>query len=365
MYNFILALKRAVRTVYFPVLLAVFAVALYFAPTFGRGEAVPPSGICDYDKSITSERIVKYLTENNFVVCDDEAQMLRMVSGGEYDCGVIIPKGFEERMAALDMEQSIIFYESPLSYAPNLVRGHVSSAVFGEYTPYLTADTIKELGVTLEDVLEHYRIHADMGALFSFNIETVNSVVSEEDERALAYTFGIASLLIFAVLMYAACDLLSLDIVTMAPRIGMKKVLFGTVIPGMAVRVVGVLAAALVAASAAFEIRGDALLFSVLPAVCIYTVLIASWALLCTALFADTAKIQVFTFFILLLSLILCPIYLDASILIKWVEYFRYLIMPYWLWVCNENILSALLILPALAIAFGSLYLKFTKKPIR
>lgn len=349
---------------YFPILLILLAMVIFLAPMLGREETIPNAGLCDLDKTKSSERIAAYLTDNGYIICEDEHVMREMIQDGILNCGLIIPEGFEELMYADSLDDTVIFISSPLSYSPEIYQSHAAAAIFGELAPIITATQLDGTGITAAESVGEYHSLTDSGLRFSFLVETVNTVASPQDERASTYLLGAASLFIFAVLMYAACDLLSGDIRMLAPRIGMGKTVLHAVIPGMVVRVIGVMLSALTAAFMSWAVFEDTLILSLLVPLCVYTLYIAAFAIFAAALFADTAKMQIFTFFILIPSLILCPIYVDMSLTYRWISIFRILIPTYQLWIYAEHPLSAVIVPIAAAVSLGALYLRFSKKPI-
>jgi len=365
LYSFILALKRSVRTVYVPVLLAVMAIGLFFAPMLGHEEGMPLAGVCDLDKSEHSERVCDYLLQNEFEMCDDEALLREKISKGEYNCGFIIQAGFSERTEAVDLSEAVIMIDSPLSYQVDLYKNHVGAAVFDEVAPYMSSVYLEEIGISTERMLEQYRERSEKGANFSFVLETAKSVEIVDDEHSRTYVLGAASLLIFAFMMYAACDVLGGDIAVLSHRIGMKKTVLYTVVPDMSIRVIGVWLAVLLAAIASKLINGDDVLLSLTVAMMVYAVIAAAFGIILAAVLANAGRIQIFTFFMLVMGLVLCPIYVDLSMeaSLGWLEAFRYILPPYWLWICADRPYMIAIAVAVVPLSLGAIYLRFVNKP--
>ncbi len=357
--------KRMLRTVYFPILLVILAVILYLAPVIGKEEAIPLAGVCDRDKSELSGRVTEYLTQNGYISVDDEALMREMIAKGDLNCGVIINKGFDESIRTDTAEEAVTFIISSLSYSPEVYRNHVSAAVFDQLAPIISAGELKATDITVDEYISEYRKFTDGGIRFSFKLETAGSNSAASNERPQTYFLGAASLLIFAVILYCVCDLLSRNIRSLAPRIGMTRTVFYSLIPDISVRIIGIFLSVLLSALAALFFRHDTLLLSLTLPVFIYSLLITAAAVLVFAVFGSTAGTHIFAFFLLLLGLIFCPIYMDISLVFKWCAAFRVLIAPYWLWLCADYPILTIAAVPiALSVSFAALYLRFSRRPI-
>ena len=364
LYSFILALKRTLRSIYVPVMLLVMAVAIFFAPLLGHEEELPPAGICDLDNSEYSRLVCDYLLQNRFEMCSDEETLRTKVSKSEYDCGIIIPEGFEENLLRADLGEAIVFLDSPLSYQPELYRNHVGAAVFGEVAPYISVKHLTDTDIAPESVIAKYREMTAGGADFSFVLETTEAVEITENGHARTYVFGAAAILIFAFMMYAVCDVLSGDIAAISHRIGMKNTIVYTVIPDMCVRILGVITAVFLAAFASRLILGDSTLLSLIGPLVLYTVLAASFGIMLAALLANTGRIQIYTFFMLIMALVLCPIYIDLSLFADWLNIFRCIIPPYWLWLSESSgVIMLLITVVSVPLSLGAMYLRFARKP--
>lgn len=266
-------------------------------------------------------------------------------------------------MKAAELEESLIFIDSPLSYSPELYKNHIGAAVFGEVAPYISSGVLENTEIPPERMLEKYREMSADGTSFSFILETADSTLVTDNGRARTYALGAASLFIFAFIMYAACDVLNCDIGVMSHRIGMKKTVLFTVVPDMTVRVIGVWASMLIAATVLRVLAGDGVLLSLIPSVFIYTVLLAAFGLMLVALLSDAGRIQIFTFFMLVMALALCPIYIDLALYASWLDVFRCILPTYWLWMCADKpIVMTVITAVAVPSALGMLYARFAKK---
>lgn len=363
-----LAFKRAARSVYFPVMLAVFALTAYFAPAIGTEEGLPTAGVCDLDGSAISSRIAEYLTENGYELCADEAILRERIKSGEYGCGAVIPDGFGELVASGKPDGAITFIVTPTSYAPDLYKNHIAAAVYKECAPYITADALDGTVITFDDVYEKFTEMSAEGALFSFKEELTDADVSYETEREKTYTLAAISLFVFALMMYGASDALRCDIAPLSARIGIGKTIASAVLPDLAVRCVGVLTAYAAAAYARRHFVGDEMLTELIPEVAVYVCLCAAFGVLAVTVFADTAKTSACTFYLLVFSLLLCPIYFDVALVLPLVGKLRVLLPSYWIWMLDgtDGLFFALLAaFVSLAVSLLLMKLRFAHKNAR
>ncbi len=338
MTYFAIALRRCLRTVYFPVLLCVLAAALCVVPHIGREERIPPAGFCDLDGSEVTERISAMLIQNGFVPYSDEEALRADVASGALDCGAVLPPDFETLVRRNQVEEAVVLYTSPVSHAPEMHRNHLAAAVFSELAPYLSAAAfaevgVAEVGVAEEAVVARYRELVEGGLMFSFRLEDVDGASLSEDAGALAYTIGAASLLIFAIMMHGACRIAESDVAALAMRIGGRQTVLGTVLPRLLLNAGGVVTAVGLAA----WLSGEPILRALLPAIVWYTLLLCLLGLLICLLFVRIRRVygggvRIVTLYMLLAAPVLCPILYDAAVIFPWIGILRLLCPPYWLW---------------------------------
>lgn len=352
MKTLLLSLKRCVRTVYFPVLLCVLAATIALLPMLSENESHPSAGFCDLDGTPTTERISIYLTDMGFVRCDTEDELYAAVSSGKLDCGFIFVDGFENLLLTNSVDGVIPYITSPLSYSPAIWRNLVSSAVFTELTPIISASAFLDSVDLSDELIAEYRSIIDSGALFSFRIEPYGTELSVDEIRSTSYVRGAAALLIFTLLMYAVCDAIRCDAKPLAARIGAWKTTFHLILPDVFVRVIGICIATFLGAF----LSGDGAVIEMIPALVVFTLLCTGFALFCGAILLDDGVIRIFTFFVIVASLAVCPIMFDASVILPWITYVRVLFPPYWLWLCCDYLISsscAVILLPASVIVLA------------
>ena len=351
MKTLLLSLKRCVRTVYFPVLLCVLAALIAIVPLLSESENHPSAGFCDLDGTYTTERISSYLTDMGFVRCDTEDELYDGVSSGKLDCGFIFVDGFENLLLTNSITGTIPHITSPMSYSPGVWKNLVSSAVFTELAPIISSSTLPESVELSDELIAEYRSIIDTGALFSFKIEAYGTEQTGEEIRSMSYVRGAASLFIFALLMYAICDVIRCDARPLARRIGAWKTTFHLILPDVFVRALGICIATLLGAF----LSGDGAVREMIPALVVFTLLCTVFALFTGAILLDDGVIRIFTFFMIVGALVICPITFDAAILFPWLTYVRLIFPPYWLWICCDNLVIAVAAVVLLPVSIAAL----------
>lgn len=347
----ILAFKRAMRTVYVPILLVLCAVIAFFAPLISSKEELPRAGVYCADNSEMADRVLDYLTDNLFVICESEEVIREKIARGEYNCGVVIYDGFEDKIKNGDTDEIVLFMSSPSAFVPMIYKNHIMAAIYKEYAPYVTASLIEDEHFSDEAVIERYVDMTEEGGNFTFVVQREDKALVEDDNRSFAYTVGLSALIIFALIMYGVRSAVASDLETMRKRIGAGRATVYSVIPSLAVRAVSVVAAFSVGILLSAVSNGDTELIGVIGAVAIYTLLITAFGVLVASVCRNPKVIEIITFFILVGGLVLCPIYYDISIVVPWMETFRNILPVYWLWLCNDNsvlmLVMAVIIVPA------------------
>ncbi len=358
---FSLSLKRTLRTVYFPVMLVVFSIVTYFAPSLGASEDLLPAGLCNNDTSEISARIVEYLLDNGYELCSDEAELTDGIESGRYSCGAVIPNGFGALVSELNADGAIKFIVTPVSYAPEIYQNHIAAIVYREAAPYITAAALDETDITFDEVYEKYVGMSEDGVLFSFDEQLSEGNVRHEAEREKTYTLTAVSLLIFALIMYSASDVFTSDIPSLAPRIGIRKTVVTAVIPDVFARLFGVNAAYIVSAHLRLWLCSDDLLVALIPIVFVYSILTVAFGIFAVTIFAGREKTSACTFYLLVLSLVLCPIYFDIELVLPALGKLRLFLPTYWLWLLDGKDSTVFAFFVAIFCFFASFLLMLLK----
>ena len=325
------ACKRVVKNTSFLILLLIYIIAIFAASLEGAQGEYPQAGVCGGDNGAAHRRIVTHLTENGFIWFEDEEEMLRQVENGMLDCAVVLPDDLSRRLAAGEMDGCARFVTSPLSLIPERYRGHVSAALFREFAPYITASALADAGIAQEVVLAEYEKMFAQGYVFSFEISTMDGAYHPE-KKENTLVMGTAALLMFALLLgNRAAD----DQTGLLRRLGVKEMLLSVILPQELVYA----GAAAVAGSVGLVLAGE--LQWIVP-LWIYALLLCALRIFLSA-FAEDRERKILVAVALLLSLALCPVFVDLTLLLPMLAVLRAMLAPYWFWIVLRAPLASLL----------------------
>lgn len=337
MRAYIFAAKRLLRSVGFMLFLFISAAAVFVSPLIGQEEAVPPGAVVDCDNSEISKKVAEQLVGMDYVLCESEEALLEGIGSETYNCGVILPNGFGDLLLAGELDGSVRFITSPTSFTPELYKTNAAACIFSVYAPYITANSLEYIGTNAQEAVEKYEELTANGYLFSFDVVIGKTHAAPEKERAHTYTLAAGALFLFALLVYGSCDVTSRDCGALAKRVGVEHAVSRVLLPGVVVRAIF----AMLATSAALVLASTVLKMSfcaelIIP-FCVYILMLSACSILLSAIFKKSAYVQTVACFIVLLSLLLCPLYFDVTLIVPWMSVFRCLLPTYWLWLAAEH----------------------------
>lgn len=332
MKHWLFAGKRCFHSISFPIMILMMILVLPLTAGLGQVSEQLPAGVVDMDGSVLSQRITAELMKNGFVCYDTEAGLAEAVGTGEADCGVILPKGLAEQMTQGTMGKEIRAICSAQSIAKDMYLGHVSAALFAELAPYITAKELEPFDIPTEAVLEEYHAMLADGYAFSFELLTETGLPAPENVHAESLMLGVTAVLLYIAISMTVAELVHKDMKCVALRIGRKLALCRVLIPGITLRLcfLGLATAAgLFLAEPVTEGFKESTL--VLPTL-IYCLLICALSLGLALLCPDSRVLYLLLFVVLIAAVVICPIYIDITVVNPVLGKIRNLIPVYWLW---------------------------------
>ena len=332
MKHWFFAGKRCLSSISFPVMLFMIAALLPFAARLGRVSGQLPAGVVDLDKSGLSERVSNALQENGFVIYETEEALEYAVGNSQADCGIVLPEGFSRMTEQAETERSIRVICSLQSTAKDMYLGHVTAAIFAEVAPYITAKELAPFGIPAEEVLKEYHTMLSDGYVFSFDILTEEGLPVPENVHAESLMTGVTAVLLYIACSVAATGLVHKEMQSVALRIGKRRAVSHVLIPGITIRLL-LLGLAVTAGLLLAEPVTDGFCEkSLLVPALLYSIVITVFALGLSLLCRDSRVLYLLLFAVLTASVVLCPIYIDVTVLSPALEKIRNLVPVYWLW---------------------------------
>ncbi len=318
--------KRLCRRLLIFILLLVTPV---LAVQIRRTEAPPPGGFYMAENTPAAQRIAAHLLKNGFVACGDPETVPEQVELGSLSCGIIFPEDLSRRLFQGSLKESITMYVSPTSFAPTLYQSHVAAAVFREYVPYLCATAFEETAVTQEAVLAQYESLFADGYAFSFDIVPQDGDWDVQSGKNRSMAIGTAATILLSVLLVLAAESAARTI-ALLPRLGLGKSIAAVLLPEAGITVV----CAAAFAGCGLTLAGFPELL--LPTV-IYCIVIWGVSLMIYSILWSIKRCYLLLPVLVIAAAAVCPIYVDLSLLLPWLEKVRMIVPVYWLWCIPEQ----------------------------
>ncbi len=326
------AVKRCLSDVAFILALLLILILLPFTASLGKIPAQLPAGVVDRDGSTLSKRVVEQLLQDSFVAFEEEEDLYRAVASGELDCGVILPFGLQGKIEAKSLREDIKVIRSAQSLTEELYMGQVSACLFAEVAPYITAEELQQLDISREEVLVKYHDRMRQGYVFSFEILSQDTLPIPENIKAKSLMTGVVAVMIYIVASLAVITVVHKDTKSLIAKLGKKACVRHVMFPALVIRTLMICGAAIVGIVAAEPLTsGNREIQMILP-VCLYTVLIVLVLLFVSLICPDTRILYLLIFVVLTASVVICPIYIDITVLSPAFALVREFVPVYWLW---------------------------------
>ncbi len=330
------AIMRTLRTRYVPIFAVLLAALMILCPLISTRSEIPPAACYVPGSDEESVRVTEKLAALGYVTVSSADELLTGVSRGRYDCGVILSDDLGGRIRAGETESLGTFVSSPLSAKPDLSRDAAAAILYAEAAPYLSAAFLDGTGTTADDVNEHYRAMMDEGHRFTLDLVTVDGAEIPESGK-IALVRGALALLVFAAAMFSASRMRASNASSLADRVGVRAVVFRVLLPETLIRALLWIIGALVGLGIArlFGLSTDVPLY----AAALYILAVTFFGVIAACLLGRILPLV--TFFAVLASLAVCPIYTDLTLTLAWMRPLRLLFPPYWLWFAADHPLWA------------------------
>ena len=324
----LLAWKRSIS----PLLLLLLSVLVLLPPlcaAAGRETKAPPAGyVCSAEKNDDIARLCRELEAMGFQPVSEASALRTAIAEGMVDCGVIIPESAPQAIPAHELDRLLLWVDSPSSQFSALYRASAAAALFSVTAPYYTADALAQSGISEDEVLAAYYAAMDGDMAFRFEISSTSGAFYAGEERSARYLTGAMSMLVFIALFFGAALPLTDETQRISRRIGMAAARRSILLPGSAVRCGLIL---LAAALGCLLGNAGALLLPVI----LYAVLVYSVSIFIAMLPGKGRKIT-FASLLCMLSLAVCPVFIDLSLFVPGIAFLRCLAPPAWLWLIKQ-----------------------------
>lgn len=356
-YGYLLALRRMFRTWYIPLLLAAYLIiSLIAVSSVVTEQTLPAAAVVDLDGTDGSRCVTETLKGCGFILCSDEEELRTGVALGTYDCGVIIPEGFSGDLKTGNMNECVVFVESPTSYIPDLFKNHAAAAVFDAYAPYVSYDSLKDTDITADEIAAAYREVMKEGNLFSFRITYSDDTRQAPNVRGKLFFLEFSSVFFFGMISHTVYSTFVGNTVPLLKRIKVRTAFLWTALPDFLVQLflyAAVYTAACLAVCRITDIPVPELLWSGL----VFLLIAGLFAVLLLSFSLSDKWIHGVSFCVLLAAAVLSPLFIDLSTVIPLIGKIRRFLPTNWIYLLTESPKNAgILLISLIVLASAGLF---------
>lgn len=351
------AFKRTLRNRLFWAMLALLVGCVLFFGSIEHRLTAPQAGIvlCDEDAAAVSLRDA--LAAEGVTVYPDEEAMRLAIRNGDIAAGFAVGRGLTERLASGQIGQCTRVYCMPTASFVEASMLRVSAHLCDLYAPYLVERLSAEHGVTLS--AQQVRAHIDgllqSDAAFEFCFEDMQGAALQGRSYAQGLIYGIFAVLLFCLFVLCSATEKDASLQTVRGRIGGRRAFDTVFLPALAVRF-ALCAAAVGAAGLLCHTLYGTQVHRLWWQCGLYMLFLCGIGAAADALLGRFGRIQIAVMTLALLSLGVCPIFVDVSAFIGIPEAVKCLLPPYFFY----KVMGAPALCAAVAVAVcgGGLWLR-------
>ena len=312
---------------------ALCLVLVVFAFSASRFKEDLPYACCSLDDSIEAEQVMENLSAKNFVVCRDEKEVYDRIRSGTADTGMILYEGFAEKLKSDDLNDCAMIVTSKRSMNAGICKIIAAAAIYEQVMPYKAAVSAGQMGFAADaqDIQANEEKVKDLVHRLEFEITTVSGASAEKVQNESAGV-GVTAIICFVLFGMLAAAMISRNSRQIRPRFSSAKGFFAKcLLPQCAAAGLWILAAAAAGLAVSSALFGIAFSGMILALVCYLVILVLLFSVL--SLINIPSEILIALIAIdAVLSLILCPIYGEAGVLLAGLKPLRFLSIPSWIY---------------------------------
>lgn len=336
----ICAAKRTAKNKIFIFTLLFIVISTVLISSVQRKISLPICGICSEDNSYAAERIIKNLSRDGYIAYDSKEAMLRGISEGEITAGALIKGDIEAAFLKGELNKMIELYVTPTTTFDRVSGMRILSRVAEEYSPYLSSNILKNLGIEYspENIREDINKKMMTSEDFTFKFTSVEGESIKDNTYAQSLTYGAVAIFFFCLFALSFSAQKDRSYMEIRDRIGTKRAFLTIRLPSFFVKY------AVCAIGSILSLLLSEKLYAVntakiIPTVLVYLLFLCGVAALIYAVLYNFSTAQLYVLCVCLLSLGVCPVFIDMSATIKIAEGIKMLLPPYFFYKAQENTL--------------------------
>ena len=326
----LLAWKRTARNGLFLLMLAALCLCVVFFGSIEKEVRLLPTGICLRDTDPEAVRLAQKLESDGFVPYADEESLKDAVARQEIGMGIAVKEGLSDRLAQGDMGGAAVLYCLPTASFVRVTSLRLSAHLGEIYAPYITQQLMENQGITLthEQVRQYMEYCFEHDAQFQFQITDVAGRPLAGASYSRSLILGMLAVLLFVLMCLSTGTEKDGAYRNLHDRLGPKKAFFAVLLPSYGMKFTLAAASAAVAAVVCRGLYGTDV--AGLGLWCgIYLLYLVGISAFVHATVYRFARVQLYVLALSLLSLGICPIFVDLAGFLPIPEWCRFLLPPY------------------------------------
>ena len=361
--RFLLSFKRVAKKGSVIVMLFVLAACILLCGMLSEDDGIPACGVVSGSDEVARD-ITDALYRDGLVRYESAEDLCDAIRRGEMASGMVFSEELSTLMHSTDLDGAVTFYESERIMCSPIYKYRATAYILEHYTPYLSSKLLAREGAELSPEEAKSGIDAYLAGedTFNFTFENAEGAPLAGEHYSVNLTMGTLSLFLFFAFGLFAVPYTEKQFLPLAKRVGLRKALTSFSMCSAASTVIlffAVTAAALAISDKIFANGASAL---TLPAA-VYILFLSALGIAVTAIFGSTEKVRVPIIAVCLLSVAVCPIFIDIAEFLGIPAWVRHMVPTYFFYTARENtVVCAVIAAVMFAAAWGLYYVCYKKK---
>lgn len=361
--RFWLSFKRVVKKGSVIVMMSVLAVCILLCGMLSEDDGIPECGVVSGSDEVACG-IADALCRDGLVRYESAEELCDAIRRGEVASGMVFSDKLSGLMQSTDLEGAVTFYESERIMCSPIYKYRATAYILEHYTPYLSSKLLAREGAELSPAEAKSGIDAYLAGedRFNFTFENAEGAELAGEHYSTNLTMGTLSLFLFFALGLFAIPYTEKQFLPLAKRVGLCKALTSYSMCSAASAVILFFASSAAALALSDKIFANGAATLIAPTA-VYILFLSALGIAVTALFGSTEKVRVPIIAVCLLSIAVCPIFINISDFLGIPAWVRHLAPTYFFYTARENIAVCAVISAAmLAAAWGMYYGCYKRK---
>lgn len=334
-----IAFKRILKNRLFLTMLLVLAFCTVYFGSIEKEIKLPVVGVVAPDSSDElAVKLYEKLLSDGMIHYDSEERLLADMQKGTISAGVLMVEDLTGRLKAGKPEKVVTLLATPTTSFCRFTGVRISAHLCDLYAPYLMSDALKDMGVLVEPVelREHIDYRLEHDAQFSFQFQDTDGKVLEEDSYAQKLIYGSLAVLLFCLFALSMCTEKDASFRNLHDRLGCRRAFVTALLPTYAVELALALGVTGLATQICHWVYGTDISFLWIQCA-VYLLFLCGVGALLYGLVYRFAHVQLYVLTMSVVSLAICPVFVDLSAYAAIPEWVKLLMPPYFFYKIPEN----------------------------